>query len=81
MLSSVDHVGTVDDIGNGYSVQYDEVQPRAFPRPRHTQPPSLPPVEERGRGGSSSHVVLEDNPAYQPSAVQTTTLTDESLYL
>ena len=71
----------VDHIDYAYSVQYDEVQPHAFPRPSHTQPLTLPPVEERERDGSSSHVVLEDNPAYQPLDVQTTTKTDESLYL
>ena len=53
MLSSVAHVSTVDDIGNGSSVQYDELQPRAFPQPRHTQPPTLPPVEEKGAGAAA----------------------------
>lgn len=44
----------VDDIGNGSSVQYDEVQPRAFPQPRHTQPPTLPQLKrEEGAGAAA----------------------------
>ena len=51
---SVDHIGTVDDIGNGYSVQYDELQPCAFSRPRHTQPPNLPQLKrEEGAGAAA----------------------------
>ena len=72
---------SVDDFGHTSTVQYDEVQLHAVPRPSQTQPPNLLPVEEGGRSKNISSVVLEENPAYQSSDVQTTTLTDKSLYL
>ena len=71
----------MDDFGLTSTVQYDEVQPHAVPRPSQTQPPNLLPIEEGGRGKNISSVVLEENPAYQSSDAQTTTLTDESPYL
>ena len=72
---------SVKCMGAASSVQYDEVEPRAPPQPNHTQPPTLSSFEERGRGGTGKNIVLEENPAYQSLDAQTTTETDQSLYL
>ena len=63
------------------SIQYEDVEPRALPQLNLTQPSTLPPFEKRRGGGTGNNVVLEENPAYQSLDAQTTTETDESLYL
>lgn len=77
----------MEDNGITSNSHYDVVGPRVFPQPSLSLPPTLHPFEERllvspqSRTNNVNSVVLEENPAYRSTDVETTTETEESLYL